>query len=91
VSELPVRGHEASDESASERVGPDYRVDARWLWGVKQLGASATVVSGARGAEWTSGPFMFRLKVPVGAGRAPTRPTSPPELPDPHPPPLMWH
>lgn len=69
---------------ASERVSPDYRM-MRDGWKVrqkKQLGpprpaaaVGAAVLSLEHGTAdnvGTSEPFMFRLKVPVRAGQAPT-------------------
>lgn len=78
---------------ASERVSPDYRM-MRDGWKVrqkKQLGpprpaaaVGAAVLSLEHGTAdnvGTSEPFMFRLKVPVRAGQAPTCLT--PSLPHP--------
>lgn len=81
---VAARAQEGSDEKASESISPDYRM-MRDGWKVrqrKQLGpprpataAAAAALSLKRGAAdnvGTSEPFMFRLKVPVRAGQAPT-------------------
>lgn len=80
---VAARTQEGSDEKASERVSPDYRM-MRDGWKVrqrKQLGpprpatdaaAALSLEHGAADNVGTSEPFMFRLKVPVRAGQAPT-------------------
>lgn len=82
---MAAPAQEGSDERASERVSPDYRM-MRDGWKVrprKQLGpprldaaaATATELSLEHGAAdnvGTSESFMFRLKVPVRVGQVST-------------------